>query len=236
MRRELLVRAAMRTVAVRVNGCKEHMRRVGHAAQVHGEARTCARAHVELQGLCGELRHLARGEGERGDLDIAEEAQARHVVLDEARAVVAARCHQVGVNGPLVEVVQGLPTAAKHLARHRRAVLDRAPATRRPDLVELPHEDAELVLGAARLDVLLDVQRRREQALVQLPLEWHLARRVEVRVRVHAKVHVDQAVAWVVALRHHVHALALARKAALALIVRLTPMQRPVLGGESRRH
>jgi hypothetical protein len=47
--------------------------------------------------------------------------------------------------------------------------------TRWPDFVELPNDDAELVLRSSFLDVLLDVERLSDHALPQMLLEHCLA-------------------------------------------------------------
>jgi len=174
----------------RVTADEQQVRGRVDGGEVDREARACAGALGERDVHGCERAHSASGEGECAHDHGAVEALARRVVLDVAvvRTGCAARGHHVCQQRAAIEVVQRLPPAADHLPWRGGAVLERAPAARRPDLVELPHEQPELVLRAARLDVALHVQRLREHALVELPLEGGLARLVEVPGRLRPKV------------------------------------------------
>mmetsp|Transcript_42201 Transcript_42201/g.139847 ORF Transcript_42201/g.139847 Transcript_42201/m.139847 type:complete len:526 (+) Transcript_42201:88-1665(+) len=213
----------------------EQVRRAVERAQVNLEAGARAGARGKRDGDCGQGGDDTAGKLQRADGDAAGDG-ARPVVFDVAGAALAAHRDHVRKDGARVQVVQWLPPPAEHLARDRGAVLERAPAARRPDLVELPHQDAELVPRAARLDVGLDVERLGEEALVELPPEDRLAGGVEVARRRASKVDLDHVVARVVALRHHILPLAPPLEAAAAVVAALARVEAPVLGRERRSH
>mmetsp|Transcript_79511 Transcript_79511/g.223392 ORF Transcript_79511/g.223392 Transcript_79511/m.223392 type:complete len:252 (-) Transcript_79511:508-1263(-) len=213
----------------------QHVRSRIDTRQVNIEEASRASSCGEIRIVSLEHLSLAIGKGKSGHL--ARALKGHHtVVLGVALAASATHCHDVGVDRAAIEVMQRLPAASDHLALHWGAVFERAPTTCRPNLIQLPDDASELVLRAARLNIGLHVQSLRDHALVQVLLEDGLSRSVEVGVGPVAEIDIDQVVARVVPLRHHVVPLAGVQEAAGALVAGLARVQAPMLLRQCRRH
>ena len=106
----------------------------------------------------GAWSHAARRDVHGVDRDRAREGPVAPVVPHVAPSRPVARRGHVAEQTLRIPVVVRLPPSA---------VLERAPAARRPHFIQLPDEVAELVARAVGLDEVLDKQRAGEAALVQ---------------------------------------------------------------------
>mmetsp|Transcript_18819 Transcript_18819/g.40859 ORF Transcript_18819/g.40859 Transcript_18819/m.40859 type:complete len:269 (-) Transcript_18819:286-1092(-) len=155
------------------------------------------------------------------------------IVLDVALPSIPTRRHHVGEHSVLEQVVQRLPASAHNLSLHWSAILERAPSSRRPNLVKLPYDDTELICRPTSFNVTLHLQRLSEHAIVKTLLELGLSRLIVIHW---PEVDVDEVIAWVVALSHDVGPLAFRLKASGTIVGRLTRMQRPMRLVEGGRH
>ena len=102
------------------HGCDQHVRRTRQRRDVAGvevSADACAGAEADLLGM--HSCHSTIGERERFQRDRTVERPPSPVILDVARAVAAARCHHIGEDRTLVQVVQRFPVITNNLSAEK---------------------------------------------------------------------------------------------------------------------